>query len=381
MRIVYCIDSINRIGGIQRSILIKANALSAIPDNRVWILCADNSGERKFECSPKVSVINLGINYYADDWKSKWHMLRGIFVTRRVHKKKLIVHLKAIQPDFVIGVGQSEKFFLPFLKGNWVSIREFHYTRDYRRKNAEGWFERVCAFVSTVVDRFCLRKYDCLVTLTQEDLETNWQGYNNIVVIPNPSDINPNKTAILEAPRVISIGRLTHQKDFASLIRAFSRVVARFPDWHLDIFGDGPDHPDLLSEINALSLSDSVHLRGETTSVEKELLSSSIFALSSKFEGLPMVLIEALLCGLPVVSYSCPCGPKDIIKDRENGFLVPPENESLLAEKICDLIEDKDLRKKMGENAAESSKQFLTDTIISKWMDLFYSLKHKTCAP
>ena len=374
MRIVYCLDSINGVGGIQRVTLIKANALAALPENEVWIIVADNSGKRFSPLSSTIHFIDLGINYYQDDWKSRFHVLKGILFKRIIHKKRLAEALRKILPDIVIGVGQSEKFFLPQIKGRWSTVREFHFCKDYRRRVATDLFEKTVALFGDCLDWFILRRYDRIVVLTQEDLETNWRGIKNVTVIPNPAWIKSEGVSSLDQKRVLAVGRLSSQKNFASLIRAYSIVAKRFPDWRLDILGEGEERERLTRLISNLALDGKVTLCGNTIDVQKEMLSSSIFALSSKFEGFAMVLLEAIGCGLPCVCYSCPCGPKDVFTDGVNGFLVPVGDEMLLAEKICYLIENEAERRRMGHEALMSSIRFDSSLIIQTWIALFREL-------
>jgi glycosyltransferase involved in cell wall biosynthesis len=374
MIIVYCLDSINGIGGIQRVTVIKANALAEIPGNEVWVIVADSSGRRMFELSPTVHLIDLSVNYYEDDWKSKWYVLKGVFVKRQTHKKRLAAWLNRIRPDIVVSIGQSEKFFLPRIKGNWATIREFHFVRGYRRKTAKSWFEKTSALVGDMLDLITLRNYDRIVLLTQEDRVRNWGKMARISVIPNPSTICLTYRALLEEKRVIAVGRLSYQKNYASMIRAFSLVAKRFPEWRLDVYGDGDEKESLTRLITKLSLNGNVNLLGISRNVCEEMLLSSVFVLSSRFEGMSLVLIEAMTCGVPVVSYACPCGPQDIISDGVDGYLVPVGDEKLLAERICRLIEDAELRKRMGAAAFERSKEFSIEKIIPMWMDLFEEL-------
>lgn len=374
MRVVYCLDSIKNTGGIQRVTVTKANALTTIPNYEVWIIVADNSGEGMFVLSPAVHFVDLKVNYYEDDWKSRWYVLKGIFFKRRTHKKRLAVLLNHIHPDVVVAVGQSEKFFLPRIKGDWATVREFHFTRDYRRRIAKNWFDITSAWMGDLTDRVALRKYDRIVLLTSEDKELNWRKKSCISVIPNPSGLCTGNCASLEDKRVIAVGRLSYQKNYASMIRAFSDVAKRFPEWRLDIYGDGDERDSLKQLISELSLENIVNLRGSTQNVYGEMLHSSLLTLSSRFEGLPMVLIEAISCGLPVVSYACPCGPKDIITDGVDGFIVPVGDEKMLADRICKLIENDSLRRKMGAAAQEKSRQYSLDRIIPMWMDLFEEL-------
>jgi glycosyltransferase involved in cell wall biosynthesis len=216
--------------------------------------------------------------------------------------------------------------------------------------------------------------YDRIVISTNEDKVTNWKGNDNVVVIPNPSSIQPSRGSLLETKRVLAIGRLVYEKNFASLIRAFAFVVDRFPDWKLDILGEGYERQSLEEQIVRLSLEDNVFLRGTQTDLPNWLSHSSIFVMTSHYEGLPLVLLEAINYGLPVVSYDYSCGPKDVITDGQNGFIVPKYDEKELASRICQLIEDEELRKRMGAAAFERAKDFSTEKIIKEWMSLFHEL-------
>ena len=373
MILVYCIDSINGIGGIQHATLMKARALAEINQNSVWIVFADDSGKLCFHLSANVKTINLGINYYKDDWKSPWRVLKGILIKRRKHRFALKKVLTEIQPDVVISVGQSEKNLVPSIRGKWVTVREFHFVRNYRTLHARSFFDRILAWGGDCLDRVVLKRYDRIVTLTQEDKEKNWRGWNNVYVIPNPVQPSAVKSS-LTSKRLLAIGRLVYQKNFSSLIRAFSIVVKRFPEWSLDIVGEGEERRALSSLIKSLNLYDFVHLVGEQSDIIHKLPNYSLFVQSSRFEGFSLVLIEAMLGGLPVISYACPCGPKDIIRDGIDGFLIPQGDEASLAERICQLIEDETLRRKMGAAAQERAKEFSLEKVIPMWTSLFEEL-------
>ncbi|MCI6523262.1 MAG: glycosyltransferase family 4 protein [Parabacteroides sp.] len=377
MRIVYCLNSIRYLGGIQRVTIVKANALADISDNEVYIIVSDNRGGRIVHpLSPKVHLIDLDVNYYQDDWKSKWHVLKGIVVKRREHKKKLAKVLHEINPDIVISVGQSEKNMIPAISGRWVKVRELHFTKNYRWFHAHSIFSKTLAIFGELYDYFYkIRQYDRIIVLTYEDKESHWKGYKNVSVIPNPisfSDIAANNT--LEGKKVIAIGRLSALKNFSSLIRSYRIVAQKHPDWILEIYGDGEQKYNLLQLIEQFDLRKQVYLRGFTSEVQRELLNASCFVLSSDFEGLPLVMLEAMSCGLPVVSYACPCGPKDIISEGVDGFLVPVNDEQGLADRICRLIENEEMRKAMGKAARLKAEQYRIEKIIPMWMDLFNQL-------
>lgn len=379
MKIVYCLNSIRYLGGIQRVTVVKANALAEIEDNEVYIIVTDNkNGVFTEPLSLKVHLIDLDINYYEDDYKSRWNVLKGIFIKRREHKKRLTSVLNEIQPDIVISVGQSEKNMIPSIKGKWKTIREFHYTKNYRFDHAHSLFDKILAYWGNLYDyNFKINNYNHIVVLTNEDKGINWHGWKNISVIPNPSSFQTNKYSNVSAKTVISVGRLAEPKNYASLIKAFRIVINKHPDWNLKIYGDGPQEVELKSLIKKLNLNRHVYLNGFTSNVKEEMINASIFALSSIFEGFGLVIVEAMACGLPVVSYACPCGPKDIITEGEDGFLIEVNDENELANKINMLIENEDLRKQMSNAAKIKAEQYNIDNITSMWMNLFKNLQHE----
>lgn len=372
MKIVYVADSIRRIGGIQRVTVAKANALAALPDNSVWILVADTSGEQVYDISPEVKEIDLDVNYYADDWKSKWHVIKGILVKRRIHRRRVREVLKSICPDVVISVGESEKYFLPRLNGNWLKVREIHYIKHYRLLAATSLRERIIAKYVELYDfGWKIRRYDRIVVLTEEDRIDNWNCDAKVKAIPNPLPFRRERVSSLDSKVVLAVGRLTTEKGFLSLVRAFRHVADRFPDWRLEILGDGEQKQMLADAIESLSLGGNACLKGMVKDVREEMLSASCLVMSSHFEGFGMALSEAMACGLPVVSYACPAGPREIITDGVDGFLVTPGDETALAERICRIAGDAENRKKMGAAAFRSAARYDTDKVVSMWMDLF----------
>ncbi|MGM9868305.1 MAG: glycosyltransferase [Sodaliphilus sp.] len=155
------------------------------------------------------------------------------------------------------------------------------------------------------------------------------------------------------------------------LIRAFAIVHLRFPDWTLHIVGDGEQKSRLQKIIIEENLTGCIRLEGRSADVAEWLLRSSIFALSSKMEGLPMVILEAMECGLPVVSCDCRYGPRDIIVDGYNGWLTPVGDENAFAEKLCAMIENESLRREMGKHAKETVQEYYPEALALRWMNLF----------
>ena len=375
MKIAYCVNSIRYLGGIQRVTVVKANALAEIPGNEVYIIATDNkSGPVVQELSPKVHLIDLDINYYNRNQERS--MLTNLIVGMAKgipHKKALSRVLCQINPDVVISVGMSEKFMLTSMRNrSWKIIREFHSEKNYRSKHAYSLFKKIQGKLSDCYEfHYADKKFDRIVVLTDEDKETNWQGWDNVSVVPNPVSFKCDTPSSLTEKSVISMGRLEHVKNFSSLISAFKIVAKKHPDWILKIFGDGSLRESLQNQINESSLQNNVFLMGFSNDMESALRQSSIFAFSSLVEGFALVIVEAMECGVPAVSYQCPCGPKDIITDGKDGYLVPVNDEQMLAEKICDLIEDESLRHQMATEARLRAQYYHVESIAQRWMKLF----------
>lgn len=375
MKIVYCLNSIRYLGGIQRVTITKANALADISGNEVHVIVTDNKeGILVQQLSEKVDLIDLNINYYdGDRSRSKMANLIVYAIKRKQHKKLLYEKLQTIKPDVVVSVGTSEKYMLLSMRNrSWKVIREFHFERNYRKRLANTRFDEVRACISDWYDfGFKEKKYDRIIVLTEEDKSLNWLGWSNVSVMPNPVSFVCNESSNLDNKTVVSIGRLDYQKNYSSLIRSFKIVHDRHLEWILKIYGEGDERNLIQQLINDLHLNENVKLMGATSDVRQALNEASVFALSSITEGFPLVLVEAMECGVPVVSYQCPCGPKDIITDGKDGFLVPVGDEQMMADRVCKLIDDEELRRKMGAAAKEKAKQYHIDEIAKRWMSLF----------
>ena len=213
-------------------------------------------------------------------------------------------------------------------------------------------------------------KLDALVLLTREDANS-WKGVTNTFVIPNPTPFYPEASSTCESHKAICVGRLNEQKGYEYLIDAWAIVSKRHPDWILNAYGSGEIKEQLQKRINEKGVSTSLILNEPTSEIISKYLESSLYIMSSRFEGFPMVLLEAMSCGLPCVSFDCPNGARDMIEEGRNGFLVEYLNVYALAERICKLIEDESLRKKLGKTAKEDVKKYLPDSIMKSWVDLF----------
>ena len=218
-----------------------------------------------------------------------------------------------------------------------------------------------------------LMQCDCVVTLTKQDVPF-WQHYaQRIEVIPNMLTITPQKVADYETKRVISAGRYMSEKGFDRLLKAWNIIYSCYSDWHLYIFGNG-DRTPYQAIANKLQSVKTIHLMPATEDIAEEFSKSSLYVMSSRYEGFGLVLAEAMSCGLPCVSFDCPYGPREIITDGEDGMLAEDGNIKDLAQKMKRLMADVELRETMGTKAINNIARYQPKAIMSQWMKLFESI-------
>ena len=214
-------------------------------------------------------------------------------------------------------------------------------------------------------------RLDGVTVLTQKDLASYREALSGSKVrlecIPNGIPPRESPSSSPEAKRVIAAGRFVRQKGFDMLVEAWAGVHQRHPDWRLALFGNGPLRDAVAARVAELGLSGSIAMPGITKKLDEELSASSFYVLSSRSEGLPMVLLEAMTTGLPAVSFDCPTGPADIIEDGVNGLLVPPADVAALTSAVCELIEDPERLRAMGAAAVKSSERFTMPAIAETW--------------
>lgn len=375
MKIVYCLPSTYCMGGVERIISGKANLLSKMGHD-VSIITTDQQGRSPyFKINDKIKCYDLGINYSQNKQRRFIKKMFYFFYNSYLHKKRLKKLLIELKADIVISTFFNEVALLPKIKDGSKKILEFHFCRPMshftRRKGIMGYVDD---YMAHQVDT--LRQYDRFIVLSHEDAQ-NWKELNNISVINNICTLNIAERAKLEEHRVISVGRYEYQKGYDRLINAWALIAQQVPDWTLHIIGEGSLRPVLTKQIKDLHLEKSVYLDGATHNIGKELSNSSIVAFTSNYEGFPMAIVEAESAGLPVVSFDTPCGPKDIIRDGEDGFLVKNEDIESLGKRLLYLMQNDEPRKSMGEKAFENSKRFTPEAIMPQWISLFENILEK----
>jgi len=375
LKIVYCTPALYLAGGVERVLTLKANYFAEHFGYDITIILTDGKGKPfAYPLSDKIKVIHLDINF-EELWTCSFQKKIWVYLKKqRIYKRRLTEELMRIRPDITVSLLRREINFINGIKDGSKKIGELHVNRaNYRNFEANDTnvikriFERF--WMKNLVSH--LKRLDRFVVLTHED-GASWSELPKVEVIPDPLSFSPQVQSSLSSKRIIAAGRYVYQKGFDLLLHAWASVEKRCPDWELVIFGAGDRTP--YERLSSELLLQRCSLNGPTADIEKEYLNSSLFAFSSRFEGFGMVLIEAMACGLPVVSFACPCGPKDIITDGIDGILVENGKVSQLAEKIIYMIEHPEERTRMGANAVRKSERYKIDRLAKDWQQLFESL-------
>jgi glycosyltransferase involved in cell wall biosynthesis len=213
-----------------------------------------------------------------------------------------------------------------------------------------------------------------LTEQTAEDYRELLRGETRVEAIPNGVPGRGGQPAELDAKVVVSAGRMTLQKGFDRLLPVWASVSERHPDWELRLYGEGRRERELGQQIQRLGLDGRARLMGYTSRLADELAAASIYVMSSRYEGFPMVLLEAMSAGLPVVSYDCPTGPAEIVSQGVDGYVVPDGDDDALATAISELIEDPAKRKAFGAAAVEKAARYEPDVVLARFETLLDDL-------
>lgn len=379
MKVLYAVEAVNLRGGYDRIIIEKANYLAE--HGCEVIICVSSHALSKpfYPISKKVKLVDLNIDFHQ---QYKHSLLIRAYIYKKLmrrYRKMLSQLLNIEHPDIVITTLGREIDFITDIDDGSVKVGESHIAKEYVRNfhllEQRGFIYRMLArYWRKKVER-AAGKLDALVLLTQHDADS-WTGIAKTVVIPNSLPFYPSISSTCDNKQAIYVGRFNEQKGLEYLVDTWAKVYRLHPDWTLHLYGDGEQKGMIEHLISEAKLENVVIIHQPTPQIMDRYLESSIFVLTSRFEGLPMVIIEAMACGLPIVSFNCPWGPADIIKNKEDGFLVEYLNTDEEAERICQLIEDSLLRKTMGMNARNNIRRYERDTVMKQWTDLFESLQH-----
>lgn len=379
MKILYIIDGMFNSAGRERVVANKAVSLSLM-GHQVTVLTTDQRGRQSYYPLPSnVEMVDLDINYDEYYGKNIFSKLAAHRSKNRLFRKRLDEFLKANPQDVIVTLMDRYVPAVLALAGKSVKVYEHHFNKfamyDLRESRTKHVLQQlVYGIKDWYYTRFYYKKLDIFAVLTEEDKEYWGAGFKNLVCMPNSISYIEDKASTLENKIVISVGRLTYQKGYDRLVDVWRGVEQKNPEWQLHIYGNGEDKEMLLSKIEEYGLKN-VKIFPPTSDIEKKLMEASLYVMTSRFEGLPMVLLEAMAVGLPLVSFDCKCGPRDVIEDGKNGYLIPDGDLLLMEERINSLLNDDEKLKEMSRYSKEAAMRFSHEKIMERWIELFQSVK------
>lgn len=355
MKLLYITNGINGSGGLERVLSIKASALAEEWGYEVGILVLNELKEDPFyKFSPQIQMLPVKVSgnpiQYLKQYKTGVQKVVDDF-----------------QPDIISVCDDGIKgFLLPkFIKTKAKWIYERHASTQLNK--AKGWKGNL----TVKAMQYLAKSFDRFVVLTPSNIK-EWKKIKAIA-IPNPLSFPIQKGNPLDQKKVIAVGSHSYNKGYDLLLKVWQEVHKKYPDWELHAYGKTDKEKTYVHLKEALEVKN-FYFHNPVANIQKQYLSSSLMVMPSRSEGFGMVLIEAMTCGLPCISFDCPSGPRDIIEHDVDGVLVPVENTEAMVVALKKLMTDEVLRQEMGQMALENVQRYKPKHILRQWDELFKSL-------
>jgi len=363
MKILYIAPDITDSGGISRVMSLKTNYLVTDLKYEVCILSVNDSYANCFyDFEPDIKWVALKKN-------------KNIFLFVKSYLRLIKNTISQEKPDLIIICDAVMWFLIPwFVKTEIPIIFETHFSILFKKSRFDkSLYRKLRAKIILFWRRAAMNKFNYSVFLTDE-ASKDWNLINS-EVIPNPLSFTVKNKAALVNKKAMAVCMNPYVKGLDRLLAVWSKIIISHPDWKLDIYGHWIDNAVFVKMAEDLKISTQVNFLPPTTCIQSSYNQSSVFLMTSRHEAFPMVILEALASGVPCVSYDCPSGPKAIIENGENGFLIEDGNSDSFVQKLELLIQDENLRMQMGENAQKSIKKYEIEGVMKKWEKLFLNLK------
>lgn len=367
--------------GMERILTAKLNYLAEHTNHELFLLTYEQEGcPLAFSLNNSVHYISINNSIPQRKDYSLLTWIKKYIIARNNFAQTLKEILKEVKPDIIVCNVYSFTIIdiiiqISYSKGI-KTIIESHTKLSTTFLSHKFRYNKLLYIIIKKWDSLILkrsRRASYVVALTDQDVE-DWKPYvKKIAVIPNFITIEPKPVKDYSAKRVISAGRYSYEKGYDMLLKAWSTIIKDYPDWQLHIYGDG-DRSPYIQQTEQLGISSSVFLHPSTSDIAEEYSKSSIYVMSSRYEGFGLVLIEAMSCGLPCIAFDCPYGPRNIINNMHDGILVSYKDLDILADYTTFLMANPMTRKEYGLKALENIKRYNKDTIMSQWINLFGKL-------
>ncbi len=368
MKLLYIENTLAIHGGIERVLTDKLNWLVEYGGCEVCLLLA-NQGNHPivFPLNPKVECHDIGIMFHQMYRYSVWKRYCVYFQLRKLFRQRMTAHIQSFSPNVIICTRLDYISDVMKVRGAIPVVYESHHSFLAYKFERYNWKQRI----QIKLWHHALRKTQMIVSLTHGDA-LEWKKLNpHVRVIPNAVHLNDTgRYSDCHSKSAIFVGRYSYQKDIQSLLKIWELVSQRHPDWQLHIFGGYGDQTNKFQSM-IHNIRENIVIHHPTSSIFKEYINCSMLLMTSRFEPFGLVLPEAMSCGLPVVSFDCPYGPADIIIDRKDGFLIKDRSIDDFVEKVCQLIENEELRYKMGRVGLINSDRYDINCIMPLWKELF----------
>jgi glycosyltransferase involved in cell wall biosynthesis len=359
MKLLYITNGITGAGGLERVLSIKTNELINLHQYEIYIITLN-----EFDIEP-FYFFNPKIHFYSIKTGN------NAFIYSFRYINELRKKVRIISPDIIDVCDDGLKgLVLPFLLGfPCPMVYERHVSKNiFFHQNQNILTKNIIKIQLNIMDYFAA-KYHKFVILSEGTL-AEWK-LNNIEIIPNPVSFYPEQSSTLLNKKVIAVGKQSYQKGYDTLINIWAEVIKVHPTWNLEIYGKFDDEIGLEKLIKKLNITKNVTFFEPTKNIKEKYLEASIYCMTSRFEGFPMVLLEAMACGVPCISFKCPTGPEDIISDGLDGFLIEDKNSNQFRDKLILLIENEMKRLDFGKMAKINISKFSVKSIVDKWDELF----------
>lgn len=352
MQILFLLYDLHFGGGGERVTVNLANSLINRGHNVTILSLASQKNDNIFAVDPRIKIDYLGTgNRFKQQWINKIYSLNAL--------RDYFGMIN--EPTVALAIGAYPSLLLSLLPQR-STIKKVGCQHHAFSALNKYW---------SLLRRMFFNRLDLMVSLTEADRTKLKQVNPRVVVIPNAVSFYPVNKAKLENKIILAVGRVDQPKGFDLLIDAFARITTDIPGWKLRIVGDGPQKNELVRHIEQSGLSGNIEWLPPTNNIEQQYMQAAMLVSTSRTEGLPMIMLEAQACGLPVVSFDIETGPNEIITDGKDGFLVKPFDTKQMAHKIKLLCETQTLRTTFGENARQNALRFSPDKIIIMWERLF----------